>query len=466
MKIQVNDAPKSQKEINIELPYSKFNEAADIETEKLAKDVKIQGFRPGKAPKDLVKKQNEHKIRSMALETIINNTIRDAFINNNINPISQPEVSNVVLEDDKPISFTVKVDVFPKLSIDNVSGFEFDRNVIKIDDEDVDSTLEKLREQYSEFNAVQEDREVKNGDRVSIDFEGKIDGVPFEGGKAEKHLLEIGSGQFIPGFEDGVVGMKKGETTDIDVKFPENYQQADLAGKDSVFTIVLHEIQEKVVPELNAEFAKKVQDKLDSVDALKDLIRKDLQNEAEQFTKYEVYTKMLNKIIEENPFEVPNSIIMDQAKRLAAQNLQQYYQMGINPEMFGMTADSMAAQFAGEAEMQVKRALVINEIAAKQNFTVTQEDINSEIEKIAEQSGRSADEIRATIMVNDQSVQGFKNDILSQKVYDYLFAENKMNDNVLTREEFEKQRMAQQAPQDSSEETNNAKEQENKNIND
>lgn len=440
MKIQVSDAPKSQKEIKIELPHAAFEEAAEIETDKLAKEVKIQGFRPGKAPKDLVRKQNEHKIRSAALETLINNAIRESFTNNNINPLSQPEVHDVVLEEDKPISFTVKVDVFPALAIEKVSGFEFERNVIKIDDEDVNKTVDRLREQYAEFKAVQQVREVKNGDKVSIDFEGKIDGVPFEGGKAEKHLLEIGSGQFIPGFEDGVVGMKAGETKDINVKFPDDYQQADLAGKDSVFTVILHEIQEKIVPELDADFAKKVHEKTETPEALKELVKKDLQNEAEQFTKYEIYTKMLNKIIEENAFDVPNVLIMDQAKRLAQQNLQQYYQMGINPEMFGLTAESMASQFAGEAEMQVKRALVINELAAKQGFTVTEEDMNSEIEKIAEQADRSADEIRATIMVNEQSVQGFRNDILSQKVYDYLCVENKLNDKVLTREQFEKQR--------------------------
>ncbi len=443
MKVQVVDAPHSQKEISIEIPYEELEKASDIECEKIAKDAKIPGFRPGKAPKDVVKKQNALKIKTTALEKIIGDAVRDALVGNNINPIAQPDIQNVVADEDKPITFTVYVDVFPLFSVENFKGFEFTRTRIKVTDEDVDNTLQRLKEQFTEFKPVAEKRKVKNGDQTVIDFEGKKDGVPFEGGKAEKHTLDIGSGQFIPGFEDGVIGMSLEETKDITLSFPEEYHAADLAGKEVVFTVTLHEIKEKIEPELNDEFAKKVNAQFETFEKLKERIRADLQHEADHYVKFETFTNILNKLVDENAFEVPRSIVMEQAERMAQQSLQQYVQMGINPEMFGMNAKSMAGQFVGEAEKQIKRALIISKIAEVNAFTVTSDDLNKEVERIAEMSGRPADDIRKDLLGNEQNLPALQNDLLSDKVYAYLCGENTISEKEITRAEFEKARQAE-----------------------
>ena len=186
MKVEINDAPNSQKEISVEIPYETFEKAMDTETDKVAKDAKLPGFRPGKAPRDVVKKQNIHRIKSAALETVMNDAIRDTLIGNNINPLSQPQVVDIVNEDDKPISFKVMVDVFPDFKVEKFSGFPFERTVIEIGEKDVEASIENLLAQQTELKPIAKKRKVKEGDTVSIDFLGKVDGEPFEGGAAEK----------------------------------------------------------------------------------------------------------------------------------------------------------------------------------------------------------------------------------------------------------------------------------------
>ena len=444
MKVEVVDTQQSQKEISIEIPYDELEKASDIECESLAKDAKIPGFRPGKAPKEVVKKQNSFKIKSIALEKVINNAIRDALIGNNINPIAPPDVQNVVAEEGNPITFTVYVDVFPQFDVEKFKGYEFTRTKIKVTDEDVNNTLLRLKEQHTEFKPIAKKRAVQNGDQTIIDFEGKKDGVPFDGGKAEKHTLDIGSGQFIPGFEDGIIGMLPEETKDICLTFPEDYHAADLAGKEVVFTVTLHEINEKAEPEMNDEFAQKVNARFETFEILKERIATDLQNEANHYVKFETFTNILNKLMEENAFDVPRSIVNEQAERMAEQNLQQYHQMGINPEMFGMTPKSMAEQFYGEAEKQIKRALIINKLTEKQGFNISSEELNKEVERIAEISGRPADDIRKEILGNDQNLPALHNDLLADKVYDFLCSENTIEEKEITRSEFEKKRIAKE----------------------
>ena len=441
MKVEIVDAPHSQKEISIEIPYEELEKASDIECELIAKDAKIPGFRPGKAPKDIVRKQNAHKIKNAALEKIVANAVRDALVGNNINPISQPDVQNVVADDGKPVTFMVYVDVFPQINVEKYKGYEFTRTRIVITDEEVNNTIQRLKESHSEYKPIAEKRGVIKGDRTIIDFEGKIDGEPFEGGKGEKTVLDIGSGQFIPGFEDGVIGMSLEETKDIALTFPDGYQKADLAGKNAVFTVTLHEVREKIEPELNDEFARRVSSQFETFEALKERIHRDLTNEADRYVKFETFTSMLNKLVEENPFEAPFSVINEQAERMAQQSLQQYYQMGINPEMFGMTVQNMTSRFFGEAEKQVKRALIINQIAEKQGFKVEQDEISKEVERLAEASGQPVDNIRRDLMSNDSNLPMMYNDLLADKVYAYLCTENSIEEKEITRAEFEKKKM-------------------------
>ena len=443
MKVQVNDAERSQKELLVEIPYEVFEKAADKELDTLLPKAKIHGFRPGKAPREIARKQFSHQIKSQAIEKVINEAVQDALTSNNIVPISQAHISNVVFEENKPITFTARVDVFPKVELNKYKDFNFKKINVEISDEDIDDALITLQERDMTYEPVENRDKVQKGDVAVIDFEGKKDGVAFEGGTAKGFSLNIGSGQFIPGFEDGVIGMKKGETKDLNLTFPAEYNNAELAGKDVVFTVTVHEIKEKVKPELNDDFAKDIDPNSKGLEDLKTKLKKGLQTEADKSTQLEAFGEILEQIVKENPFEVPYSFVKEQSDRLAFNAMNQFYQMGLNPEQVGISFEMMAQRYLAQAEEQVKQAIVINEVAKLANIAVEDEDINNFLSFHAELQGRPVEDIKKELE-SQMQMEAVRNDVLGDKVYKYLAGVNKAEESKMTKKEYEAFRAAKQ----------------------
>lgn len=441
MKVQVNDAERSQKELLVEIPYEVFETAADKELDKLLPKAKIHGFRPGKAPRDIARKQFSHQIKSQAIEKVINEAVQDALTSNNIVPISQAHISDVVFEENKPITFTAKVDVFPKVELNKYKDFNFKKVTVEISDADIEDALITLQERDMTYEPVENRDTVQKGDVAVIDFEGKKEGVAFDGGTAKGFSLNIGSGQFIPGFEDGVIGMKKGETKDLNLTFPKEYNSAELAGKDVVFTVTVHEIKEKVKPEINDDFAKDIDPNSKSLDDLKSKLKKGLQTEADKATQLEAFGQILEQIVKENPFEVPYSFVKEQSDRLAFNAMNQFYQMGLNPEQVGISYEMMAQRYLAQAEEQVKQAIVINEVAKLENIAVEEEDINKFLAFHAELQSRTVEEIRKELETQMQ-IEAVRNDVLGDKVYKFLAGVNKAEESKMTKKEYEASKAA------------------------
>lgn len=446
MKVQVNDAERSQKELLVEIPYEVFEKAADKELDTLLPKAKIHGFRPGKAPREIARKQFSHQIKSQAIEKVINEAVQDALTSNNIVPISQAHISDVVFEENKPISFTARVDVFPKVELNKYKDFNFKKVTVEISDADIEDALITLQERDMTYEPVENRDTVQKGDVAVIDFEGKKDGVAFDGGTAKGFSLNIGSGQFIPGFEDGVVGMKKGETKDLNLTFPKEYNSAELAGKDVVFTVTVHEIKEKVKPEINDDFARDIDPNSKGLDDLKGKLKKGLQTEADKATQLEAFGQILEQIVKENPFEVPYSFVKEQSDRLAFNAMNQFYQMGLNPEQVGISFEMMAQRYLAQAEEQVKQAIVINEVAKLEKIAVEDEDINKFLSFHAELQGRTVEEIKKELEAQMQ-MEAVRNDILGDKVYKFLAGVNKAEESKMTKKEYEASKAAAAAAQ-------------------
>ena len=441
MKVQVNDAERSQKELLVEIPYEVFETAADKELDTLLPKAKIHGFRPGKAPRDIARKQFSHQIKSQAIEKVINEAVQDALTSNNIVPISQAHIADVVFEENKPITFTARVDVFPKVELNKYKDFNFKKVTVEISDADIEDALITLQERDMTYEPVENRDTVQKGDVAVIDFEGKKDGIAFEGGSAKGFSLNIGSGQFIPGFEDGVVGMKKGETKDLNLTFPKEYNSAELAGKDVVFTVTVHEIKEKVKPEINDDFARDIDPNSKGLDDLKSKLKKGLQTEADKATQLEAFGQILEQIVKENPFEVPYSFVKEQSDRLAFNAMNQFYQMGLNPEQVGISFEMMAQRYLAQAEEQVKQAIVINEVAKLENIAVEEEDINKFLSFHAELQGRTVEEIRKELE-SQMQMEAVRNDVLGDKVYKFLAGVNKAEESKMTKKEYEASKAA------------------------
>lgn len=441
MKVQVNDAERSQKELLVEIPYEVFEKAADKELDTLLPKAKIHGFRPGKAPREIARKQFSHQIKSQAIEKVINEAVQDALTSNNIVPISQAHISDVVFEENKPISFTARVDVFPKVELNKYKDFNFKKVTVEISDADIEDALITLQERDMTYEPVENRDTVQKGDVAVIDFEGKKDGVAFDGGTAKGFSLNIGSGQFIPGFEDGVVGMKKGETKDLNLTFPKEYNSAELAGKDVVFTVTVHEIKEKVKPEINDDFARDIDPNSKGLDDLKGKLKKGLQTEADKATQLEAFGQILEQIVKENPFEVPYSFVKEQSDRIAFNAMNQFYQMGLNPEQVGISFEMMAQSYLSQAEEQVKQAIVINEVAKLENIVVEEDDITNFLSFHAELQGRTVEEIKKELEAQMQ-MEAVRNDILGDKVYKFLAGVNKAEESKMTKKEYEASKAA------------------------
>lgn len=441
MKVQVNDAERSQKELLVEIPYEVFETAADKELDTLLPKAKIHGFRPGKVPRDIARKQFSHQIKSQAIEKVINEAVQDALTSNNIVPISQAHISDVVFEENKPITFTARVDVFPKVELNKYKDFNFKKVTVEISDADIEDALITLQERDMTYEPVENRDTVQKGDVAVIDFEGKKDGVAFDGGTAKGFSLNIGSGQFIPGFEDGVIGMKKDETKDLNLTFPKEYNSAELAGKDVVFTVTVHEIKEKIKPEINDDFARDIDPNSKGIDDLKSKLKKGLQTEADKATQLEAFGQILEQIVKENPFEVPYSFVKEQSDRLAFNAMNQFYQMGLNPEQVGISFEMMAQRYLAQAEEQVKQAIVINEVAKLENIAVEEEDINKFLSFHAELQGRTVEEIRKELE-SQMQMEAVRNDVLGDKVYKFLAGVNKAEESTMTKKEYEASKAA------------------------
>jgi len=436
MKVTVADREKSQKELSVEIPAEDYKAVFDAELDKVAKNIKIQGFREGKAPRDMVMKEKGHAIRVQALESVINEAVGKALQENEIRAMGQPEVKDVEFEDENtPITFKVLVDIFPVVEVDKYKGFDFVKEMNEVADEDVDAVIENLRNRQSAFEPVEDEKAaVKEGDMVVMDFEGSMNGEIIPNACAKDFSLEIGSGQFVPGFEEQCVGIKKGEKKDIVVTFPEEYQEKSMAGQPVTFAITVNEIKKKSLPELNDDFAKGVNEKYETFAQLKEEIKKDLELEAEELAKDATYNQILDKIIEENSFEIPQVMIKEQADRLVDQTLRQYSMYGMDPAQLGIDKNVLAEQNYPVAEKQVKSALVINKIADNENINPTEEDMEKALDEFAVRYDKTKDELKKELEQYG-GMQSFQNTVFTNMVYDFLLAENNVEEKIVTKAE-------------------------------
>jgi len=436
MKVTVADKEKSQKELSVEIPVEVYKAVFDTEFNKVAKSVKLAGFREGKAPKDIVMKEKGHTIRVYALEKVINDAVKEAIEQNEIRAMGQPEVKDVKFEDDEtPITFKVYVDVFPVFEVENYKGFEFTKEVNEVTPEDVDTVIENMRGRQAAFEPVEDDKAaVEEGNMVVLDFEGSMNGEIIPNACAKDYSLEIGSNSFVPGFEEQVVGLKKGEEKDITVVFPESYHEKSMAGQPVVFKININEIKAKALPEIDDEFAKDVNEKYETLAQLKEEVEKDLQAESDDMSKDALYNQILDKIIEENGFEIPTVMIKEHADRLVEQTIRQYSMYGMTPEQLGIDKEQLAEQNFPIAERQVKSALVINKIADKENIQPSEEDVNNALAEYAAKYDKDVEEFKKELEQYG-GLQSFENTVFTNLVYDFLMENNKVDEKVITKAE-------------------------------
>lgn len=422
MKFDVESISSVKKKINVVFPGEKVGEKIDKAYNKLRKTVKINGFRPGKAPRNILEKQYKDRVLGEVLDDILKESYPEIIAKEGLQPVAYPDFGGEEIREGEDFAFSLSVDVRPDIEPKGYEGITLKKEEAPLSDNDVAGELERLQRSFATFSDV-EGRGIEKGDVVTFDFEGFINNEPIENGKAENSNLEIGSKQFIPGFEEGMAGMKKGESGDVKATFPEDYHVKELAGKEALFKVSIKEIRKADLPELDDEFAKDVGD-YDSLDALKERIKKDLTASREEETKRKMHKDLIDAIIKENPIEVPDSMVKRQAQYKADETRKQMTSYGMPKEEIERNISSMADAILKDAERQVKSGLLLEAIAEKEGITVEKEDIEKYYEDMAEKSGRPLEEIRKYF--------GDKRDyvvttVLDNKIFDYLLDKAKIN---------------------------------------
>lgn len=413
-----NKTETNKYELEIEISAEDFNKAIDEVFKTEGKKIAIPGFRKGKAPKAFVEKYyGESVFFEGAVDRLYRPALMDAVEASGLEVISISQADITEVSKENGVQMKVVVVVKPEITIEGYKGIEATKKKAEVTDEDVSAELVKVQDRNSRMVTV-EDRAALTGDTAVIDFEGFCDGEAFEGGKGENFELALGSGQFIPGFEDQVVGHETGEEFEIAVKFPEEYQAENLKGKDATFKIKLHEIKRKELPVLDDEFAKDVSE-FDTLDAYKESIREKLQSDREKSAEADVENQILEALIEKVEGEIPDEMYDNEVEESINSFAYRLQSQGLNLETYlkytGMNTDALKEQFKPQAEKQVKLRLALEKIAANEGLEPTEEELNAEYEKLAKTYEMEVDKIKN--IVAEAQVKG---DLQSQKAVEFV----------------------------------------------
>lgn len=407
-------------QLTFEVQPEKIKEGLDIAFNRVKKNLNVPGFRKGKVSRQVFNRMyGEEALYEDALNAVLPEAYAAAVAEADIKPVDQPRIDVESMEKDAAWVLTAKVTVEPEVTLGQYMDLEVYRQNTRVSKADVEAELEKRRNQLAEL-VLKEDAAAENGDTVVIDFEGKVDGVAFDGGKSENYSLELGSGSFIPGFEDQIVGHKAGETFDVNVTFPEDYQAEDLAGKDAVFEVTVHEVKTKELPELDDEFAKDADEDVDTLEELKTKITDELKKQKVAAAKTAIQDEAVELAVENATIaEIPEAMIHEDVHRQMEQYLAGMQQQGISPEMYyqltGTTEDDLHKQFEDGAEKRVKTNLVLEAIVKAEGIVASEEEIADEIKNLAGQFGMEEAAVRSAL--SDDMLQ---HDIAVRKVVEKI----------------------------------------------
>ena len=396
------DSDASKGTLTFEIDVDTINKGIDEAFVETRKKITVPGFRKGRVPRQIFNQMyGEESLYQDALNKVLPDAYNEAVKETNIHPVVQPKIDIKSMEKGQPWVLTAEVDVMPEVKLGEYKGMEVPAQDTTVTDADVDDALETKRQQQAEL-VLKEDKPAEKGDTVVIDYKGSVDGEEFDGGSAENYSLELGSGSFIPGFEDQLIGHNADEDVDVNVTFPEDYHAKNLAGKDALFKVKIHEIKEKQLPELDDDFAKDVDEDVDTLAELKEKTKKQLQEEKDNQAKAAIEDAAINKAVANAEIQdIPQAMLDDDTNRQMQQYLAGMQQQGISPQMYfqitGTKEEDLKKQFANDAAQRVKTNLVLEAIVDDANLDATDEEIAKEISDLAKQYGMEEDAVKKAL---------------------------------------------------------------------
>ena len=436
MQVSVETTTGLERRMTVGVPAGEVDNAVSQKLKETARRVRIDGFRPGKVPVSVVKQRFGAGIRAEVLEEVVRNYYVKALTEEKVVPAGSPSIEFTKDKAGEDVEFTATFEVFPEIELASFEGYEFEKSSAEITDADVDTMLENLQKQRA--NYVNVERPATNGDRVKIDFVGKVDGEVFEGGSAEGQSVTLGSGQMIPGFEAGIEGMAIGETKAVEVTFPEDYGNKELAGKSAVFDITLHEVSEAELPELNEEFFAAFGSEGKDLESFKVEVRKNMEREARTALEGVLKNTVIDQLVKSNEFDVPSALVADEIRRLKQQAMQQFGQQS----QFDVNTlpDEI---FKDQAERRVKVGLIMNEVISSAEIKAEDEAIDAYINDQASVY-QDPQQVIDYYKSNDEMLNQVKAVVVENAAIDHILNASKVVESVVSYEEAIKSKNAAQ----------------------
>ncbi len=421
MSLQVEKLEKNMAKLTIEVAPEELEKAIEKAYQKNKKKISIPGFRKGKVPRQMVERMYGKEV---FYEDAVNDLLPEAYAKAldecEEDIVSSPKIDVVQVESGQPFIFTAEVALKPEVRLGKYKGVKVDKIDTEVTDEEVDARIEEERQRNAR-NIVVEDRPVKDGDMTVLDFEGFVDGEAFEGGKGEDYSLTIGSGAFIPGFEEQLIGAEIGKETEVSVTFPEDYHAEDLKGKAAVFKCTVKEIKEKELPELDDEFAGEVSE-FETLAEYREDVRKNLTENKEAEAKRQKEDAVIDAIVNDSDMELPEPMIETQQRQMVDEFAQRMRMQGLTLEQYyqftGSNYDMLFDQTRTQAEKRIKSRLVLEAVAEKENIEASEEDYTKEIERMAEMYQTEPDKVRE--MFNENGKKDLMADIVIQKAIEFV----------------------------------------------
>jgi trigger factor len=416
--IKIEDISSVKKKLSFDIPWADVKNELDTVYRKVGRTAKVKGFRPGKIPRAILEMYYREQAEEETVAGLVNRVYWKTLQEKEIPAVTQPQIEQKGIERDKDFSFSAVVEIEPTIDPKNYLGLELEKEDPAVTDEDLDKRLQDIRQMFSTMEDLGEDRGVLEGDFVTLNFTGKIDGEPLKELTAENHLLEIGSKMFVPGFEEQLIGMQKGESRSFVITFPETDVPAHLAGKEVEFNVNIGGIRVKKAPEIDDNFIKNFE-KYESLEALKSDVRKNLGEEKKQKVAADLDKRISDKLLACNDFEVPDSFIENQIHHMLYNMRQRMVSGGMDPKKATELALKFRDQCREEATKIVKTVILIKNIAMKETLAVNEEEVEKHIAEMAAQRAQDSETLKKSLEKEDL-IESIKSEILSRKTYEFL----------------------------------------------
>jgi len=416
--VKIEDISPVKKKLSFDVPWEDVKNELDSVYRKVGQKAKVKGFRPGKIPRAILEMHYRQEAEEEAVSNLVNRYYWRTLEEKNIHAVSQPQLEQDGIKKDKDLIFAATVEVEPVIEPKDYLGLELQKTDPTVTEDELNTRLQEIRQMFATMEEVNEDRVLVAGDYANIDFTGTLAGESLKELKSENYLLEIGSNTFVPGFEDKLIGMKKGEAKVISVKFPDDYHAANLAGRDVDFSVKINGIHIKRLPEIDEEFIKNFE-RYESLEALKDDVRKNLEEEKHRKVEADFERQIGDRLLEKNDFEVPGSFIERQVYYMVSDAQRRMVSGGMDPKRARDFSLNLREQFRDEATRTVKTILLLKSIGQRENLTVTEGEVEEQIRQIAVHKGQDPESLKKSLE-KDDLIENIESEILTRKTYEFL----------------------------------------------